>query len=150
MKVSHIFSSLGYKIVSSIKFADSTLGPTIFAEIGIALFSLAVGFYFVCTIYALFSPPFSWVVLVFIIFNSLGIIIATLRIAYLTFASEQINSACALAKEYLQIYQVPTYHVHREGHKEAFTPSSGKMLYFLSKSKLIFAQVTKKDQITHN
>ncbi len=100
-------SSLGFKIVGCIKFTDGTLGSIIFVEVGIALVSLAVACYFVCTVYALFSPPFYWVILVFIIFNCLGITIAISRIANLTFASEQINSACALAKDYLQIYQVP-------------------------------------------
>jgi len=93
--------------VGCIKFTDGSLGSIIFAEVGIALVSLTVACYFVCTVYALFSPPFYWVILVFIIFNCAGITIAISRIANLTFASEQINSACVLAKDYLQIYQVP-------------------------------------------
>ena len=67
------------KLVGCIKLTDSALGPTIFVEVGISLFNFALGTYFICTLYSLFSPPFQWVILVFIIENIISTLVATCR-----------------------------------------------------------------------
>ena len=46
---------IGNQIIGCCKLANDTLGPIIFAEIGLALFSFAINAYFVCTFYSLFA-----------------------------------------------------------------------------------------------
>ena len=86
--------------------ADNTLGPIFFTEFGVASLNLGISTYFVCTIYVLFSPPFAWVVLLFIITNILVVIVAALKLWQMTKACEQLNESLTLAKDHLQGFQV--------------------------------------------
>jgi hypothetical protein len=68
------------KIVGCIKLTNSTLGSIMFSEIGLALFTLTINVYFICTIYAFFVVEFSWVILCFIIINILLATVATYKL----------------------------------------------------------------------
>ena len=85
---------------------DKTFGSILFTEFGMASVNLGLCTYFVCTIYVLFSPPLAWVVLIFIIANALGVIVAALKLWQMTVICEQLNESLSLAKDYLQGFQV--------------------------------------------
>ena len=89
-----------------IKMADKTLGSILFTEFGVASVNLGLCTYFVLTIYVLFSPPLAWVVLIFIIGNGLGVIVAILKLWQLTRVCEKLNESLILAKDHLQGFQV--------------------------------------------
>ena len=97
---------IGLKIGGCIKLCDSALGSIIFTEIGIASFNFALSSYYTVTFYTLFSIDFSWVVLVFIIGQTIEVVLASLKIWQLTLACENINDGMVLVKDSLQNYQV--------------------------------------------
>ena len=92
--------------MGNIKLADYIFGPALFTEIGTSSFNVAVCSYFICTIFAIFVQPFSWVVLVFIIGNALVLADSVWRMTSLMMACEQINDGLEKAKDNLQNFQV--------------------------------------------
>ena len=99
---------IGNQIIGCCKLANDTLGPIIFAEIGLALFSFAINAYFVCTFYSLFVQPFSTVVLIFIVASLMEVIMSGVRIGHLTAASEALDKVFGHAVDCLQDYKVHT------------------------------------------
>ena len=95
------------KIIGCVKLANITLGSIMFAEVGLALFNLALNTYFICTVYVIFiKESFPWVVICFILVNVVVFFLATYRIFNLTSASEGLNQELNLAKDCIQNYQV--------------------------------------------
>jgi hypothetical protein len=77
-----------------------------FWETILSLFNGAIHAYFILTVYALFVKPFSWVVLMFVIYNCLVSMIDVYRIWNLTSATESIGAEMNLAKDHVQNYKV--------------------------------------------
>ena len=101
------FFSNGMRIIGCMKLANTALGSVMFAEVGLALFNLAINAYFNCTVYVLFAKEsFPWVVLCFILVNVLIFFLGTYRITNLTSASEGLNKELNLSKDCIQNYQV--------------------------------------------
>ena len=93
-------------MLENTKLANDTLGPTLFTEIGLALLSLAINVYFVCTIYSLFFQPFYPVVLIFILASIAGIIASSIRLGNLVSASESLITVFSRAKDQVQDFKV--------------------------------------------
>ena len=95
------------RIIGCIKLANTALGSIMFAEVGLALFNLAINAYFICTVYVLFAKEsFPWVVLCFILVNVLIFFLSSYRIINLTSASEGLNEELNLSLDCIQNYQV--------------------------------------------
>ena len=97
---------IGNQMLENTKLANDALGPTLFTEIGLALLSLAINVYFVCTIYSLFFQPFYPVVLIFILASIAGIIASSIRLGNLVSASESLITVFSRAKDQVQDFKV--------------------------------------------